>query len=116
MIIEDITKIMAIIATEYDPLFIVTEERIGIWHKVLGHATYGEALRAVEIYFSEDHDYPPRIGKLNRKIIAVRYQEKRRAELNRPALPEMSEEQRQKNKAFFKQVYEDLANKKAMRV
>lgn len=87
MEIEEVSKIMAIIAKEYAPLFPVDEERMGLWCLTLQHATYEEAASAVKYFLAHGDEYPPRLPVFNKQILVMRYQELRRRELCKPALP-----------------------------
>jgi hypothetical protein len=112
---KEITKIMAIIATEYPRQFDITEERVKLWQAILAHAQYSEASFALATVLSEARPFPPAVGEINQAILSQRVDNRRRiAATTQQALPEPPIPP-EKAKAMFKKLVEDLAAKKAMR-
>ena len=119
----EITKLMAIIATEYPRNFEVSKERIKLWLMILGHAGLEEASRAVGVVLSEARPFPPQVGEINQAILQGRIEarahrlmleEQARLRLAPPPEPVMDEQTAKKCAEMLRQCVERISKKKSL--
>lgn len=113
MTLQEITKLMAILATEYEN-FQISEERIGLWNEIIGYANFQEGLRALKYFFTQALPFPPKIGEINQKILELRKEDRRKESYKELPEPEISPEQIEKNKKLLQELSATLASKKGI--
>lgn len=66
---QETKTIFAIIAGEYQNLFEVSKTRLNTWQAVLKDHDFETVHKALTIYLSESHQFPPKVGELNQIIL-----------------------------------------------
>lgn len=120
MNIQEITRLMEVLGTEYPKNFEVTPERMKLWQAILEPVQYWEACEALVDLLREARPFPPVVGEIFQHVVSKRRsaaKAKQIETMEKKALPppELTPEQIEKNKAMLAQLSKDLAAKKAMR-
>lgn len=120
MNIQEITRLMEVLGTEYPKTFEVTPERMKLWQAILEPVEYHEACAALVDLLREARPFPPVVGEIYQHVNTTRRSRAKAAQIESietKALPppEISPEQIEKNKKMLADLSKDLAAKKAMR-
>lgn len=120
MNIQEITRLMEVLGTEYPKNFEVTPERMKLWQAILEPVEYPEACAALVDLIREARPFPPVVGEIFQHVLINRRSAAQKIRIQtaeKKALPppELTPEQIEKNKSILAQLSKDLAAKKAMR-
>lgn len=111
---QELAKILLIVSGTYQN-FQSNDMTLKTWEAVLGYVSFKHAQKALFNYIQEGYQFAPTPGQIFQAVLTIKKEERRKQSFKELPLPEITEEQKQKNLKMLADLSKDLAEKKALR-